>query len=72
MGYWPVAGLAPLARAIAVDAAQGQPVLASRDVGAGRTVWVGSDETWRWRDPSPDLMEAVWARLVRFAGAGRR
>jgi uncharacterized membrane protein len=72
IGYRPTAGLASSAKVIAVDGAQKQPVLATMDVGAGRTVWVGSDETWRWRDSNPDLMASVWARLVRFAAAGRR
>lgn len=71
LGYWPVAGLAASAKAIAVADAQ-QPVLASLEVGRGRTVWVGSEETWRWRDPSPEVMDALWARLVQFAAAGRR
>lgn len=69
--YWPVAGLTPSARVIAVDGNPKQPVLASMEVGAGRTVWVGSDETWRWRDPNADQMAFVWASLVRFAAAGR-
>jgi uncharacterized membrane protein len=72
ISHRPVVGLAPSARVIAVDVTHRQPVLASMEVGAGRTVWVGSDETWRWRDPNPDLMASVWARLVRFAAAGRR
>ena len=72
IGYRPVAGLAPSARVIAVDGTQKQPVLASMEVGAGHTVWVGSEETWRWRDPDPEMMASVWARLVQLAAAGRR
>jgi hypothetical protein len=69
---WQAAGLSSPAKVIAVDGTLRQPVLASMEVGAGRTVWVGSDETWRWRDPDPGLMAGVWSRLVWFAGAGRR
>lgn len=70
--YMSGVGLRATAELIACDAKQGHPVIASMGFGAGRTIWVGSDETWRWRDPNPDVMVGMWGCLVRFAGAGRR
>ncbi len=52
---------------------QGQPpFLASQFYGTGRTVFVGSAETWRLREISPEGHQRFWTSLIREVGQGRR
>ena len=52
---------------------QGQPpFLASQFYGTGRTVFVGSAETWRLREISPQGHQRFWTSLIREVGQGRR
>lgn len=48
------------------------PFLASQFYGTGRTVFVGSAETWRLREISPEGHQRFWTSLIREAGQGRR
>jgi hypothetical protein len=48
------------------------PFLASQFYGTGRTVFVGSAETWRLREISPEGHQRFWTSLIREVGQGRR
>ncbi len=43
-------------------------VLVTRDIGAGRVIYLGIDSTWRWRYRIGDRLHTrFWEQLVRFA-----
>ena len=68
-------GLSPVADAqVLVTAADRwhSPVLAVRDHGAGRVVWLGTDETWRWRDRLGDRVHLTFWQQVLRHGLGSR
>ncbi len=48
------------------------PFLASQFYGAGRTVFIGSAETWRLREISSQAHQRFWTSLIREVGQGRR
>ena len=48
------------------------PLLASQFYGSGRTMFVGSAETWRLRGISPEGHQRFWTSLIREVGQGRR
>jgi hypothetical protein len=48
------------------------PFLASQFYGTGRTLFLGSAETWRLRELSPQGHQQLWTSLIREAGQGRR
>jgi hypothetical protein len=48
------------------------PFLASQFYGTGRTVFVGSAETWRLREISSEGHQRFWTNLIREVGQGRR
>lgn len=48
------------------------PFLASQFYGAGRTIFIGSAETWRLREISPQGHQRFWTSLIREVGQGRR
>jgi len=53
------------------DTAQA-PILVLGRSGAGRVAWMGTDETWRWRDRLGDRVhETLWTQLLRW-GLGSR
>lgn len=53
------------------DAAKA-PIIAVGRYGAGRVAWIGTDETWRWRDPLGDRVhQSFWTQLMRW-GLGSR
>ncbi|HYE06223.1 MAG TPA: hypothetical protein VEL07_11980 [Planctomycetota bacterium] len=48
------------------------PVVAVQRHGAGRVLWVGTDETWRWRSSLGDRVhQTFWLQAVRW-GLGAR
>lgn len=52
---------------------QGLPAfLASQFYGKGRSMFVGSAETWRLRAISPEGHQRFWTSLIREVGQGRR
>ncbi len=49
--------------------AEGTPIVLSMRYGAGRSVYVGTDEIWRWRYArGEELPERFWIPLVRLIG----
>jgi len=50
---------------------QGMPVFALQNVGAGRVVWSGFDETYRWRAIQEQAYNRYWVGGVRFLFEGR-
>lgn len=80
-GFWwhyPVADLRPGASALVVhpDKKAGvkpdlkpMPVVASHYYGKGEVLFLGSDETWRWRDGTADKLTArLWGQVVARMG----
>jgi len=48
------------------------PVLVVQQYGAGRVLWLGTDETWRWRDRLGERVhQTFWLQAVRW-GLGSR
>ena len=48
---------------------RGSPLVLSMRYGAGRVIYVATDETWRWRyGRGEDLPERFWLPLVRLLG----
>jgi hypothetical protein len=48
------------------------PFLATQLYGAGRTIFLGSAETWRLREISSQGYQQFWTSLIREAAQGRR
>jgi len=48
------------------------PFLASQFYGTGRTIFIGSAETWRLREISSQAHQRFWTSLIREVGQGRR
>ncbi len=46
--------------------------LASQMYGSGKSLYLGSGETWRLRALSNEYHERLWTKLIREAGEGRR
>ncbi|MCX7664558.1 MAG: hypothetical protein N2112_03330 [Gemmataceae bacterium] len=44
--------------------------LCDMPVGRGKTIWLGSGETWRLRSYSEGYFERFWTKLIRTLGAG--
>lgn len=57
--------LKPAAQPLLVERDTRAPVAARVPVGAGQVVFVGIDETWRWRYGDPAAAGRFWADLVR-------
>ncbi|TVR14504.1 MAG: hypothetical protein EA401_04375 [Planctomycetota bacterium] len=54
------------------DDSDALPVVVSAQSGAGRIVYVGSDETWRWRDRlGGRVHDSFWLQAMRWGLAGR-
>lgn len=55
-----------------VDAETATPVVVSANAGAGRVLYLGSDETWRWRDRIGDqIHQRFWLQALRWGLSGR-
>ena len=51
----------------------GNPLVITRAAGAGRSILVGVDDTWRWRRNAGDhYLHRFHSQLLRFAASGRR
>jgi hypothetical protein len=77
---FPVAKLKPAATALVAhpnaDArlkrdGVGMPVVATQLVGAGRVIWSGVDETYRWRSIYEDAYDRFWVKGIRYLFEGR-
>ena len=78
MGFhwnYPVTKLRPAATALIVNprAKMGDkpmPVLAMHPFGKGRVLWLGTDETWRWRWNFQDkYFDRLWGQLIYQMGS---
>lgn len=50
---------------------QGAPIITSLRSGGGRSIYIGTDEIWRWRyGRGEDLPERFWLPLIRSLGRG--
>ena len=47
------------------------PIVAVMQYGRGRSMFVGSDETWRWRQAGPDIFRRFWAQAVEYLSVVR-
>ena len=48
------------------------PIVAAQRFGAGRVFWVGTEETWRWRDRLAERVhQTFWLQVMRWGLAGR-
>jgi len=82
--YWfhPVARLKPLASSLAIStdpmnrtadgSGQPAPLIAVQYYGKGRSLFIGFDESWRWRFIADGTYHRrFWANVVDFLAAGR-
>lgn len=77
---FPIKQLKPAATALALHDncdprlkrdGRGMPVLASHFVGAGRVIFAGVDETYRWRSIYEEAYDRLWVKGIRFLFEGR-
>jgi uncharacterized membrane protein len=47
------------------------PLVAVMQYGRGRSMFVGSDETWRWRQAGADVFRRFWAQAVEYLSVVR-
>lgn len=48
------------------------PIVAIQRYGAGRVLWMGTEESWRWRDRLGDRVhQTFWLQVMRWGLAGR-
>lgn len=47
------------------------PIIATQFVGAGRVLWSGTDETYRWRSLFEDQYNRFWVKGIRYLFEGR-
>jgi hypothetical protein len=48
------------------------PIVATHRYGAGRVLWLGTEETWRWRDRLGERVhQTFWLQVMRWGLAGR-
>ena len=70
--YWTaaVSRAKPAAQVLLTDPRSGAPVLALQRYGAGEVLFLGTDNTWRWRKNIGDIYHSTfWGQLVqRLAG----
>jgi len=67
-----IESLKPASEVLALDEASGQPLVARMRFGAGQTLFVATDETWRWRYGRGELYpEQFWMQLIRLLARGR-
>jgi hypothetical protein len=76
--YWvcPVEKPKPGAQVLAVDPNPAHasrygkmPIIASQDYGLGQVVYIGTDETWRWRKNEMEpYHDAMWSQIIQRLG----
>ncbi|MGB3967518.1 MAG: vWA domain-containing protein, partial [Planctomycetota bacterium] len=76
--FFPVSRLKPAAMVLAEHtspdfrrAGRGMPMLAMQNVGAGRVVFTGNDETYRWRSLYEHAYNRFWVNGLRYLFEGR-
>ena len=48
-----------------------EPVMAWQYYAGGRTIYLGTDETWRWRSTTEEIYDQFWMQTVRYLTEGR-
>lgn len=72
LGAAPVGTVKPGSELLAQDQ-DGKPLVVTRAFGAGRAVFIGVDDTWRWRREVGDrFLHRFHSQLLRFAAANHR
>ncbi len=72
LGAAPVGAVKPGGEVLAQDQ-EGKPLVVTRAFGAGRAVFIGVDDTWRWRREVGDrFLHRFHSQLLRFAAANHR
>jgi hypothetical protein len=76
--WFPAQRLKPIAVALAEHGdpelrrdGRGMPMIAVQNVGAGRVLYTGTDETYRWRSLYEDAYNRFWINGVRYLFEGR-
>jgi hypothetical protein len=76
--WFPVQRLKPVAVPIAeftnrefMVGGRGMPLIAMQNVGAGRVMFTGTDETYRWRSLYEDAYNRFWVNGIRYLFEGR-
>lgn len=47
------------------------PMVSAMQYGRGRTMFVGTDETWRWRRAGEDVFRRFWGQVVQYLSVVR-
>lgn len=69
---WPTVGDEPLAAPTTATLHSATPLVTSMRYGAGRVIYVATDEIWRWRYGRGEaLTERFWIPLIRALGRDR-
>jgi len=64
-------GVSILASASSISEPKEAPIITAMRYGAGRSIFVGTDEIWRWRyGRGEDLSERFWLPIIRSLGRG--
>jgi hypothetical protein len=64
-------GVSVLASASSVNTGESAPLITMMRYGAGSSIFVGTDEIWRWRyGRGEDLPERFWLPMIRALGRG--
>lgn len=72
LGAAPVTAVKPGAEVLVVDQGD-RPLVVSRAYGAGRSLFLAVDDTWRWRRNVGDrYLHRFHSQLFRYAASGRR
>jgi hypothetical protein len=61
------------ARSVARTRSEGHSLLVAHAYGAGRTAWLGTDATWRWRlgaEPARPVYDPFWEGLLTWLAVG--
>lgn len=76
--WFPVIRLKPIAVALAEHPSpdfrrggKNMPIIAMQSIGAGRVLFVGTDETYRWRSIHQDAYDRFWVNGIRYLFEGR-
>jgi len=48
-----------------------EPILTWQYYSGGRAIFLGSDETWRWRSTTEEIYDQFWMQTVRYLTEGR-
>lgn len=76
--WFPVTRLKPVATSLAEHPSpefrrggKYMPIIAIQNVGAGRVMFLGTDETYRWRSNNLEAYDRFWVNGVRYLFEGR-